>query len=84
MKHATVVNEHMNDRIKELAALATTEVWGNNQYNGAPEFEGYELDQKIFVNSMIQECAHVIIQAHRGHINPALVIDSLNNYFGVE
>ncbi len=46
----------MNERIKELMKQATKEVWGNNQYNGAPEFEGTELDAEKFAELIIKEC----------------------------
>jgi hypothetical protein len=45
----------MNERIKELAKKATKEVWGNNPHNGAPEFEGYELDQEKFAELIIED-----------------------------
>lgn len=47
----------MNERIRQLAEQATKEVWGNNSYNGAPEFERYELDQEKFAELIIRECA---------------------------
>jgi hypothetical protein len=47
----------MNKRIKELAQKATKEVWGTNPHNGAPEFQGYELDQEKFADSIVRMCA---------------------------
>ena len=49
----------MNDRIKELAEQAQKEVWGNNPYNGSPEFEGYELDTEKFAELIVKECANI-------------------------
>lgn len=46
----------MNERIRLLAEQATREVWGNNPHNGAPEFEGYELDQTRFAELIVREC----------------------------
>jgi hypothetical protein len=45
----------MNERIEALKALATKEVWSENQYNGAPEFNGYELDVDMFAQLIAQE-----------------------------
>ena len=52
----------MNERIRELAEQAQKEVWGNNPYNGSPEFEGYELDAEKFAELIIRECADVCYQ----------------------
>lgn len=49
----------MNKRIEELIKQATKEVWGNNQYNGAPEFEGTELDAEKFAQLIVKECASI-------------------------
>ena len=49
----------MNERIKDLLKQATQEVWGNNFYNGAPEFEGYEVDQEKFAELIVRECSQV-------------------------
>jgi hypothetical protein len=45
----------MNKRIEALKKLATQEVWSENQYNGAPEFDGYELDAEKFAQLIAQE-----------------------------
>ena len=45
----------MNGRIEALKALATKEVWSENQYNGAPEHDGYELDVDMFAQLIAQE-----------------------------
>ena len=50
----------MNERIEALKKLATKEVWGNNPYNGSPEFDGYELDAEKFAELIVQECVTVI------------------------
>ena len=49
----------MNERIRELIVPAQKEVWGNNPYNGSPEFEGYELDVEKFAELIVRECAEV-------------------------
>jgi hypothetical protein len=49
----------MNERIKELISDASDEVWGNNPYNGSPEFEGYELNPEKFAELIVRECAIV-------------------------
>lgn len=53
----------MNKRLVELSIAARKEVWGNNQFNGAPEFEGYELDEKEFARLIILECANVAMDS---------------------
>jgi hypothetical protein len=52
----------MNERIKELAEQAQKEVWGNNPYNGSPEFEGYELDAEKFAELIVAECMTTILK----------------------
>ncbi len=47
----------MNGNLKKLLKMATKEVWGNNEYNGAPEFEGHEVDQVLFAELVIKACA---------------------------
>lgn len=49
----------MNERIRDLLKQATKEVWGNNDYNGSPEFEGYEVDQEKFAELIVKECEKV-------------------------
>jgi hypothetical protein len=46
----------MNDRIEALKKLATKEVWRENQYNGAPEFDRYELDADMFAELIVRDC----------------------------
>lgn len=46
----------MNTRVDTLLAQATKEVWGTNDYNGSPEFEGYDVDQKKFAELIVLEC----------------------------
>ena len=46
----------MNERIEALKKLATKEVWSENQYNGAPEFDRYELDTDMFAELIVHEC----------------------------
>lgn len=49
----------MNQRIQELIEQATTEVWGNNEYNGAPEFEGTKLDAEKLAELIVKECVNI-------------------------
>lgn len=46
----------MNARIKELLDASKVAVWDTNDYNGSPEFLGYEIDQEKFANLIISEC----------------------------
>ena len=50
----------MNERIKELLAQSTKEIWGNDPYNGSPVFEGYEVDQEKFAELLIKECTQTL------------------------
>ena len=50
----------MNERIESLKKLATKEVWSENQHNGAPEFDGYELDADMFAELIVRECAEQV------------------------
>ena len=52
----------MNERIKELISQAQKEVWGNNTYNGSPEFEGYELDAEKFAELIVKECVDTLMK----------------------
>lgn len=78
----------MNERIKYLATLSTKEVWSDNPYNGAPEFEGYELDVEKFAELIVRECMNVARQQR----NPANLnykpserfVEDLQKHFGVE
>lgn len=47
----------MNANVERLLKQATKEVWGNNEFNGSPEFEGYEVDQELFAELLIKSCA---------------------------
>ena len=49
----------MNQRIKLLAEQAQKGVWGNDPYNGSPDFMGYELDAEKFAELIINECASI-------------------------
>ena len=48
----------MNERISQLISQAQEEVWGNNPYNGSPEFEGYKLNPEKFAELIVRECAN--------------------------
>ena len=50
----------MNNRIEELKAQAQKEVWGTNPFNGAPELDGYELDDDKFAELIILECIKIV------------------------
>jgi hypothetical protein len=69
----------MNERIKELIGQAQcVEVWGNNPYNGLPEFEGYELDAEKLAELIVRECIDKAF--HNGHPD----LEFLLEHFGVE
>ena len=72
----------MNERIEALKKLATKEVWSENQYNGAPEFDRYELDTDMFAELIIREC---IKQARKDENGPAYeAVARIARHFGVE
>ena len=74
----------MNERIKELAEQAQKEVWGNNPYNGSPEFEGYELDTEKFAELIILEC-RITVGENFHECRTATKMDQiLRDYFGLE
>jgi len=75
----------MNERIRELIGQAQcVEVWGNNPYNGSPEFEGYELDAEKFAELIVRECANIVTDAV-DHREPASTYaDKIRQHFGVE
>ena len=50
----------MNTRIQELAEQSQKEVWGNDSYNGSPDFMGYELDHEKFAQLIVRECARAL------------------------
>ena len=64
----------MNELIKEFISKAQKEIWGNNPYNGSPEFEGYELDAEKFAELIVRECASLAYDGPGGILE----------YFGVE
>ena len=64
----------MNELIKEFMSKAQKEIWGNNPYNGSPEFEGYELDAEKFAELIVKECASLAYDGPGGILE----------YFGVE
>lgn len=45
--------------IDQLLAISGVESWGENPHNGAPEFLGYEIDQKMFAELVAQECIKI-------------------------
>lgn len=55
----------MENRIDMLIAQAQDGVWGNNPFNGSPEFEGYTLDAKKFAKLIIEECIALMSEAAR-------------------
>lgn len=68
----------MTGRIKELAEQLDFPVGNEN-----PQW-AYEPALYKFAELIVKECMHVVIQAHRGHINPKFVIEPLKEHFGVE
>jgi hypothetical protein len=75
----------MNERIKELIGQVQKEVWGNNPYNGSPEFEGYELDAEKFAELIIRECADLFeVEYGQSKVSGNEVARVLKDHFGVE
>ena len=78
----------MNERIKQLAEQANKEVWGNNPYNGAPEFEGYLLDQEKFAELIVMECVGICDDVQRRYgqytFTATKVKEEIKERFGVE
>jgi len=80
----------MNDRIEALKALATKEVWSENQYNGAPEHDGYELDADMFAELIVEDCRTVITELYQNTplelCGPLLSADEeiMKHFYGVE
>jgi hypothetical protein len=68
----------MNERIEALKKLATKEVWSENQHNGAPEFDGYELDADMFAELIIRECADIALREEHDPY------ECIKKHFGVE
>ena len=77
----------MNERIRQLAKQATKEVWGNDPFNGAPTFEGHELDEEKFAELIVRECADAIIKDGRlNDVRSAAYgcVRTIKEHFGVE
>jgi len=72
----------MNERIRELKEQATKEIWGNDSFNGAPSFEGYELDEEKFAELIVRKCAKVANE-NVGLFTPGCG-NSVLEHFGVE
>ena len=70
----------MNERIEALKKLATKEVWSENQYNGAPEFDRYELDTDMFAELIVKECSNFLKDTLDDHF----AAEQLEEHFGVE
>ena len=75
----------MKERIQELIGQAQEEVWGNNPFNGSPEFEGYELDAEKFAQLIVRECIEQVITGPNGPAHYAVEAAlRLKKHFGVE
>jgi hypothetical protein len=77
----------MNERIEALKKLATKEVWSENQYNGSPEFDGYELDADMFAKLIVAEVNTVLEKRFMGDLNREDMevrrcIADVKNHFG--
>lgn len=70
----------MNKRLEQLLKEATKEEWGINQYNGAPELEGYVVDQEKFAELIVKECFNEI---KKGVPLVSLAEDRVFNHFGI-
>ena len=83
----------MNKRIQVLKDWATKEVWRENQYNGAPEHDGYELDADMFAQLIVRQCVEVCLDRHDtwswddepdSDSGPRDCAQSIKQHFGVE
>ena len=74
----------MNKRIKELLDQSTKEIWGNNHYNGSPEFEGYEVDHEKFAELIVKECFKAAMIESKGHMNPNDLMARMKEMVGIE
>ena len=68
----------MNERIKEFISKAQKEIWGNNPYNGSPEFEGYELDAEKFARLILKECIRACGSVQEQFFNGRIATDDFN------
>ena len=71
----------MNERILELIGPAQKEVWGNNPYNGSPEFEGYELDVEKFAELIVRECIDIVPWIMRKRLKNILELKNESSLF---
>jgi len=60
------------------------EVWSENQYNGASEFNGYELDADMFAELIVRECAAIVTDAVDQREAASTYADKIKQHFGVE
>jgi hypothetical protein len=80
----------LNERIKELIVQAQKEVWGNNPFNGSPEFEGYELDAEKFAQLIVGhaiECVRDVLRDENSDLSyvPASQVQKrIREHFGVK
>jgi hypothetical protein len=72
----------MNKLIEDLVTEASEEIFGNNPYNGEPNFEGYALDSDKLAMLIIEECTSWINE-NVGAITPEALAD-LKKHFGVK
>jgi hypothetical protein len=73
----------MNERIKELAKQADEGYTGDSRDDMGASLVGNDAIEK-FAELIVKECMRVVIQSHKGHINPSLVIEPLKEHFGDE
>jgi hypothetical protein len=73
----------MNTRIQELKSQCEVEIWGENPYNGSPEFMGYELDAEKFAELIIKECIMMCKVEWYGD-SLDTICDNLADHFGLE
>jgi hypothetical protein len=77
----------MNELIKKIESQSNEEVWGNNSYNGSPEFEGYSLNVEKFAKLIVEECISNISEStfggFQGDYYRKEIIENLKKKFSV-
>lgn len=74
----------MNKLLEDLVSQASEEVWGNNPYNGSPDFEGYALNSEKFAELMLKECEVALSPMLRDMISRGKAVELIKEHFGVK
>ncbi len=67
----------MNKNIAALIEIATRPIYSNNQYNGAPELDGYAVDHELLAKLVARECANI------AKLSNYLSGKAIEDYYGV-